>query len=648
MSEVATEVRKISYQETPLLKRQAAHVTSQWLRTFRNITDGVKVTFLVELLISHVASAVSSHNTNGAIVIQAWDLDCEICAPYNFNPASEFLLITHPNVPEGTLTSWKAFIQSDLQMSVDVWNVSLNGGLETEDQQSVLRKYPGKAILGFCDPFELQGQYKRSLLDYIDPLIISELAQQETSFVFLEQSSKFPAKQVDNELKRIILSQAVDGRSSIFGDVCHQFKSVRDFCQELGRGFDRNSRSASGVRHYLITEVAPKQANAIEELKVHLQASLPLDKVFMCHMGDNKGISVLPCSSRSHSIRFARLPRASATQSLGRLTSLEAYICVASLPLKRRLRLLLPPDSDLNDRQPGPNQAFGQSAARLSIMRELHDQAVRTMASLGHSLSQASTSFALTPCSLLGQTNDKIATTLSYIMSSQKSVSSEGARNTEELLLSLALSCYSQDAGLLSRMGWMQRQVRQELLDRIAELYTSQKTTQTQNSRTRFDVFKSKLDKRRKEDHDLTIENNIRTLVNHHSFFTRDVFRTAGDVEPDVLYVPIETFQDIRADYAMAAIKRGEDLKLFQHLRHRLLGERPPREVNELPAEIPRTPSISRKQLPPVSPITEFVAEKRVSRSDIGSRMRPKVTVMPIQELDGEELAELPGCKAGG
>ena len=82
---------------------------------------------------------------------------------FTYNPQANFLLVTNSSTNRSRAHTVQRFIREDLKMEVDVWNVTLYGGLQQYDpdadtSNSILDKYYGKTVLFFGNAFNFSSR----------------------------------------------------------------------------------------------------------------------------------------------------------------------------------------------------------------------------------------------------------------------------------------------------------------------------------------------------------------------------------------------------------------------------------------------------------------------------------------------------------
>ncbi|KAK3683011.1 hypothetical protein B0T22DRAFT_494587 [Podospora appendiculata] len=117
---------------------------------------------------SMLVNLILSHPSGGAMrAVVSFDLRIQVSPSYRYNPSARFLLVTSAQSPNDFVLQVIKFIRLDLNLGVDVFNLSLSGSFkDPRTQQDVLANYAGKSIIilgntmnyfqnGVREPYEL-------------------------------------------------------------------------------------------------------------------------------------------------------------------------------------------------------------------------------------------------------------------------------------------------------------------------------------------------------------------------------------------------------------------------------------------------------------------------------------------------------------
>lgn len=129
-------------------------------------------------------------------LIQQNNLVVQVSAHHTFNNESNFVLVTNSEISRDRVQAIQRFINDELNMQMDEWNVSLYGGLQlrsetVEDPPNyVLGLYRGKTIIFLGNQFEYFDSGTRNACEICDPRILAEICVHGTGCLFLESSEQ--------------------------------------------------------------------------------------------------------------------------------------------------------------------------------------------------------------------------------------------------------------------------------------------------------------------------------------------------------------------------------------------------------------------------------------------------------------------------
>ena len=127
--------------------------------------------------------------------IQQHDLRVQISAHYVPSETADFLLITNSTTTNERVQAIRNFIESDLMMGVDEWNIGLYGGLQYRIEEgesvpsSVLSTYEGKTIIFLGNEFEFFQSGSRSIFQLCDLEPLANATLKGTSCLFLSSAA---------------------------------------------------------------------------------------------------------------------------------------------------------------------------------------------------------------------------------------------------------------------------------------------------------------------------------------------------------------------------------------------------------------------------------------------------------------------------
>jgi hypothetical protein len=116
-----------------------------------------------------------------------FDLCIQVSPPYRYNPQANFLVVINCAVPSQTILPLINFIQNDLHLQADIFNLSLVGSFTAPDEKhaSLLSRYVAKTIVIFANPIAYFQDGTRLPWDLMDPWEACRLASAGTSFLLV-------------------------------------------------------------------------------------------------------------------------------------------------------------------------------------------------------------------------------------------------------------------------------------------------------------------------------------------------------------------------------------------------------------------------------------------------------------------------------
>lgn len=361
-------------QEIDLLQRDMSSLVSESLHIPKNKPEYSTIDILIELLLTP-ASVEQSRKSLDLITLQKYRLSIQVSKTWQYNSSSDFLLLTSKSTTKDTVNSWSQFIQKHSHISVDVWNVSLYGGLEAEaTRKSVLDSYVGKTIQALEDDiFSYFDQGQRSILDFIDPLEGSALARKGTRVVSVQQKLEERNERRWKNIEHVAHAAALKGLHLTTNEL-HQFEHTDELLAQLHK-LRENASSLAPNEQYFIPFNGSSPHGEGREIAKKLTKEFPLDQFIVTDSADGLGVRIVHCGTHGQGYRTAQVAQTS--NGVGRieefsgLNPAEACLCVADLPLKVRLDILL---TSQKARGTLRYSEFIQNAALSSVKAELYDQ----------------------------------------------------------------------------------------------------------------------------------------------------------------------------------------------------------------------------------------------------------------------------------
>lgn len=113
---------------------------------------------------------------------QSFDLKLQISAAHIYDEEAGILIVTNVKTPPERFEAIGQFIRKELQLKMDVWNVSQYGGLIRQDQNeeddeittNVLKEYRGRTIIFLGNKFEHFGLKKQTMINLCESEIVGK------------------------------------------------------------------------------------------------------------------------------------------------------------------------------------------------------------------------------------------------------------------------------------------------------------------------------------------------------------------------------------------------------------------------------------------------------------------------------------------
>ncbi|RDW66553.1 hypothetical protein BP6252_10188 [Coleophoma cylindrospora] len=320
-----------------------------------NAPDHYQAVIQVELYISAPGAVTASRKQR---FVQSSNISFQVSASYQFDDRAEILVVTNSETQQGQFNAIRTFIQDDLGLKMNTWNVSLYGGMsivnrnneKPEDEENILKRYRGKTVILLGNTFTHFGSDKKVTLDLCHSSVVAEECCAGSSYVVLGatqgscsewlQDSVFPVSHIVSNLNKLHgESVAFDNKAELAESVGQQ----RDFGSPALQAYKVNSKSRWFLGSRKLT--AKWQAKKIWS---YLNTHFPQERFWICPIWSQNGrgegpgyVAIwhgLPLNTRL----FATEPKRMQNVPGGtfQLHPMDSYSIVRSLPFARRLDLL--------------------------------------------------------------------------------------------------------------------------------------------------------------------------------------------------------------------------------------------------------------------------------------------------------------------
>ncbi len=180
-------------QEVPAVAAMSASRFQQTLHILPDAENYSHVLLRLDLYISYPGQE-DLEDDNAPIeicLVQSEDLRIQISSYHTFNPGSSVLVVTNTDTTTNRVQAIRNFIENDLNLEMDEWNVGLYGGLQYRPDEgdsnlsSVLTTYHGKAIVFLGNRFAFFGSGSRSFAELCDVRALADATLNGTTCLFL-------------------------------------------------------------------------------------------------------------------------------------------------------------------------------------------------------------------------------------------------------------------------------------------------------------------------------------------------------------------------------------------------------------------------------------------------------------------------------
>ncbi|KAF2108339.1 hypothetical protein BDV96DRAFT_652905 [Lophiotrema nucula] len=518
-------------------------------------------------------------------LIQQHSFSIAVCEPWIKTRDAQYLILTSKGTDQGRIATYRDFIQKHLGMTVDTFDVSLYGGLRAESSRSqVLNEYAGKTILAMDDDlFEYSSQGSRSVLDFVNPQEAHDLSSKGTVIVSLQQKKTDRRSRESNNLKNVAQGPALNDIARVRTQ-SQGFDTIEELIQHL-----RTGRAPEHAGRYFIPTTGSNLASRGKRYADRLRKEFPLDRFVVTESGHERGLQIVHCHSQGETFSTAEVAQISngvgSLEELCGLNPAEAYTCVSSLPIKKRLDILHESQRATTDR-PCRYSDFAQDAAKQSVLAEVHQQ-VQAMASQPK-WSDAAFRFKPTKhttSSLFDSANDKIMTVLEHdIMLPPRGMTGDLQLSplALELLSSIVRSARCQNfeqlmtkwfSPLKRTRSHVRKYLMLEVEKRIAPPPSTNEEEASKELKQRMRSFK-RLKSVRQSIIDLNYRKNldatVKNLTSGAITDTEKYFNSIENEMPKSQYLPSSKFGQVKAAYDDATSRRREDEDHHRRLAHEL------------------------------------------------------------------------------
>ncbi|KAK5123601.1 hypothetical protein LTR85_002639 [Meristemomyces frigidus] len=185
-----TRADKVSL-EMPLIMPNTATSSSQTLTILPEVRAPLRLDVVLGLYISDASYQQDTDDTaNGQpdrdmILVQTVKASLQVSEAYQYHASSGILMIVNSQTPPQLIVSLRRFIWDELNMTVDCWDVDLNGGLQVGvggQTEHILSKYDGKTVLLLGESFQFFSA-RKTIAELCDPRELRRSIGMGTSYL---------------------------------------------------------------------------------------------------------------------------------------------------------------------------------------------------------------------------------------------------------------------------------------------------------------------------------------------------------------------------------------------------------------------------------------------------------------------------------
>ncbi|KAN0122124.1 hypothetical protein V8E51_000450 [Hyaloscypha variabilis] len=300
---------------------------------------------------------------------QSFDVQMQISAAHVYDEEAGVLVVTNAKTPPKQFEAIGNFVRTALNLKMDVWNVSLYGGLERQNEDNeedqdipnnILNEYRGRTIIFLGNQFEHFGVKEQTILNLCESRAISAECFAGSSCLLLGAAAEkrhrdewmrgtvFPISYRISELeKRVAESSTFDSSATFITSICEQ----RAAGTSVSRAYILESNSKW---YYGSAKMAVKLR--AKQITRHLKEKLPQERFWVCpvyprvdgarpHNGYVAVWHGLPTKGNILAAESKPLERGLQPK----LNPFESFNIISALPCLLRIRLLCSFDREHED-----------------------------------------------------------------------------------------------------------------------------------------------------------------------------------------------------------------------------------------------------------------------------------------------------------
>lgn len=335
-------------------------------------------------------------------LVHTHNLRIQISSHHIFNPRSSILLVTNTDATRNKVQAVRNFIENEMKLQMDEWNVGLYGGFRYRPdegelrQSSVLTTYQGKTIVFLGNRFKFFGDGSRKIAELCDIRSLAEATCNGTTCLFLglvgEESYNtllsgliFPVPSEASGTTELVRPSDQCATMEVLADSVRQEKlfGLTEFAlytipvQAPWYRFGKaNSKAEAKKLSIYMRRKLPQERFLITPVKLETtpgesrQPSNKKQKALAVLHGSSRQLSVCAIEeSRNINESNKCLPNFNSSKS--NLGYFESYSIAASLPVSRRVKLAWNAGAVMTEAETKCS-AFALKAIVISLQRDIN------------------------------------------------------------------------------------------------------------------------------------------------------------------------------------------------------------------------------------------------------------------------------------
>lgn len=200
----------------PTISPQSIAEMSQWIRVKQEATAYSNLDVSLQLFISTPKQGTLSADPsiNRLQLIESHKATIQIAPGHTPSEDDDVLIVTNPAIKKAELEAVQQWLEAELFLKANVWNIGIYGGLLTEDPndsdvlESILPTYAGKVVIFLGNQFVVGDGQSTSVLKVCDSESLEDACADQTSCLFFGVNNDPASRLSFEELLRPIQDDA--------------------------------------------------------------------------------------------------------------------------------------------------------------------------------------------------------------------------------------------------------------------------------------------------------------------------------------------------------------------------------------------------------------------------------------------------------